>query len=312
MHSKLLSWLSLLGLFAVFSLTAAAQQAPGKIIAARVSGDVTMTVKATQVSSKVAALQLIQEGSIVTTAKGASVVLLFDNGASINLGTDSSLDIQQFTHDPITDPNFVAAKAVDEPSVSHTKLHLSHGELVGKVAHLKKDQGSDYTVTTPVGAAGIRGTTFQIVYTPNGTGQAFFSLTTAEGSVEYASGTVNGQVPPPVTVNNSNQVSLTVTITVNDQTGAISVTLPGTTTAVTIPVTVAPNATTAQIQQSAAQIAQAVANVVIPTGSTNGGGGGQGGGGDQGGNGQGGNGQGGGQDNGTGSGTQTQQLQQTS
>lgn len=264
MHSKLLSWLSLLGLFAAFTLEAAAQQAPGQIIAARVTGEVTMTITATKQTSKIVPLQRIQEGSVVVTTKGASIVLLFDNGATINLGTDSVLDIDAFTHEPINDPSFAAATATDEPTVSHTKMFLHHGELVGKVAHLKKQQGSSFDINTPVGAAGIRGTTFQIVYRPSGTGQAFFSLTTAEGNVEYASGAVNGQVPAPVSVTDSNQVSLTVTVTVNDQTGAVTVTMPGTGAAVVIPVTLAPAATTAQIQNAALQIAQAVANVVIP------------------------------------------------
>ena len=265
MHSKLLSWLSIFGLLAAFTLDAAAQQAPGKIIAARVTGDVTMTIKATQATAPIKALEVIQEGSIVTTKAGASIVLLLANGASVNLGTDSVLDIEQFTMEQSgIDPNFKAATATDEPSVSHTRIRLNHGELVGKVAHLKKDQGSEFTVSTPVGAAGIRGTTFQIVFRPNGTGQAFFSLVTAEGVVEL-SGTpsVNGTVPPPVNVSDSNQVALTVTVTVNDATGVMTVTMPNGGTTVIVPTT-APASTTAQIQANALQIAQAVANIVIP------------------------------------------------
>ena len=72
-----------------------------------------------------------------------------------------------------------------EPGTSTTKLNLSKGELVGKVVHLNVDKGSEFTVQTPVGAAGIRGTTFRIIFRPGPDGKAFFSVTTADGRVVF-------------------------------------------------------------------------------------------------------------------------------
>ena len=164
MQKTIFLWLVLLGLCAV-TLPAARAQAtdPGRIVLARVTGDVSVTNKATQVAARAANAQEIAQGSIVTTPKGGSVVLVFSNGATINLKEDSVLDIEQFLQDPFGDP-FNPATATDEPSVSNTKLNLTRGELVGNVKHLKKDKGSSFSVQTPVGAAGIRGTTFRIVY----------------------------------------------------------------------------------------------------------------------------------------------------
>jgi hypothetical protein len=259
MHSKLLSWLFLVGLFAAFTLEAAAQQQPGKIIAARVNGDVTKTIKATKVVSPIKSSDPLEQGCIVTTAKGASCILIFNNGATVNLGGDSVLDIEQFTQDPFNVPNFKPGSATDEPSVSKTKLTLTHGELVGKVAHLKTDQGSTFTVGTPVGAAGIRGTTFRIVYRPDGTGKAFFSMTTLEGNVVVTLAT--GTVTTPVSVTDNKEVVLAdVTVTVNDQTGQVTVTTP---TGTTVVPTDASATTLQQITGAAQQIAQAVVNTVL-------------------------------------------------
>lgn len=277
MHSKLLSWLCLLGLFAVFTFQASAQQQQqpaGHIKAAKVTGEVTATVKATNVTAAVANNQELTQGSIVRTAKGASVVLVFSNGATVNLGTESELDIEQFTQDPFG-ADMSASTITDEPTTSKTSLRLNKGELVGKVAHLKTTQGSSFNIVTPVGAAGIRGTTFRIVYRPDGTGKAFFSLTTLEGNVELATGTAT----TPVAVTDNKEVVLAdVTVTVNDQTGQVTVTTSTGTSVVVPTVTDAPPASTQQVLASVQQIAQAIANVVItstPQGGGNNGGGDQ-------------------------------------
>ena len=256
MQKTIFLWLVLLGLCAV-TLPAARAQAtdPGRIVLARVTGDVSVTNKATQVAARAANAQEIAQGSIVTTPKGGSVVLVFSNGATINLKEDSVLDIEQFLQDPFGDP-FNPATATDEPSVSNTKLNLTRGELVGNVKHLKKDKGSSFSVQTPVGAAGIRGTTFRIVYRPDGTGKAFFSLTTAEGNVELATGTVT----LPVAAGAGKEAKeVVLEATVNPTTGAVTLSTPTS----TITVVNAPTTSVAAVTQAAAEIALAAAVVVF-------------------------------------------------
>src|SRR5204863_3545758 len=78
------------------------------------------------------------------------------------------------------------AALTNEPTVSRTNLRLEFGEMVGNVKTLNRAAGSAFSVSTPAGAAGIRGTTFRIVYRPTGNGQAFsFQLSTSEGIVLY-------------------------------------------------------------------------------------------------------------------------------
>ncbi len=234
MNTKALLWAVLFGfVFMLSGAEALAAQDPGKIIARGVKGKVTAREKAADASVNPVTVvkdMEIRQGMIVTTEQNSSVVLIFGNGAVVNLGTDSVLEIDAFTMDPSAAP-LNPDTIVDEPTVSKTKINLTKGELVGKVAKLNKAGGSEFTVQTPVGAAGIRGTTFRIVYRPNGTGQAFFSLTTVEGNVEV---TLASGVAPVVGVGANQEVVLaSVTVNVDNVTGAVTIVLPaGTSTAV--------------------------------------------------------------------------------
>ena len=178
-------------LFAV-SANAATDRVSGRIVAAKVHGLVTALNKANNLKKELHDSDVVYAGYVVMTAAKSSVVLLFANGSAVNLGEDSSLSIDEFLMDPF-DAKYSAATATEEPSTSVTKLTLARGEMVGNVKHLHRENGSSYSIVTPVGAAGIRGTTFRIAFGPNSTGQMIFSLSTAEGLV--ALGAVNGAIP---------------------------------------------------------------------------------------------------------------------
>ena len=183
MRTKLFSWILMLGVAVLFAASAqAAGRTAGKIVAAKVHGTVTALNKADNSSRELHDSDALSEGYVVTTAPKSSVVLLFANGSAVNLSADSTLSIDEFLQDPF-DPKYSVAEAKEEPSTSVTKLSLQRGELVGTVKHLNRDQGSSFTVNTPVGAAGIRGTTFQFTLGTDDAGKPFARFSTAEGTV---------------------------------------------------------------------------------------------------------------------------------
>lgn len=260
MQKKFLSWFLTFSLAVFFTgISAQGQDAgsrpPGLIKVAQVTG--TVTAVKDGATTTLANGSEISQGYVVNTAKDASVVLVFSNGATVNLAQDSSLSIDEFLQDPFAEEVSVS-KLTNEPSVSNTKLNLSRGELVGNVKKLNYDAGSSFTVQTPVGAAGIRGTTFRIVFRPDGTGKAFFSLTTVEGNVVLASGTVN--MPADVSVPDNKQVEVVLDITVDDIAGTVTVSAPA---AVPVTVTDTPPTTQAQVAAVAQQVATAAATVVF-------------------------------------------------
>ncbi|OHE85135.1 MAG: hypothetical protein A3G75_14875 [Verrucomicrobia bacterium RIFCSPLOWO2_12_FULL_64_8] len=246
MHKKLLAWVALSAFAMILSLGAYAQQVPGSIKALRVTGSVSVT-HGDGTTEAVANNMTIAQSDIVVTAKGASVVLVFSNASTINLGDDSRLEIKTYLTDPFSQAINVGA-ATEEPMATTTALNLTYGELVGNVKKLKST--STYSVQTPVGAAGIRGTIFRIVFRPTGTGQAFFAVSTVDGEVIYTGMTgTDLQIPLGQEV--------TVTVEINDATGQV-VGTPTVTS--TTPIS---NEAMQAIQAAATQAAQEAAAVVI-------------------------------------------------
>lgn len=259
MHKTVFLWIFLLGLCLTATTALQAQATlPGRIVLARVTPDVTVTNKATGETKAAANAMEIAQNYTVTTGKTGSVVLVFSNGSTINLKQDSVLDIEQYLQDPFDTP-FNPATATAEPTVSNTKLNLTRGELVGNVKKLDKARNSSFSVQTPVGAAGIRGTTFRIVYRPSGTGTAFFSLTTTEGNVTLEA---TGAVAIPVASNpeqGETPKEVVIEVQVNDVTGVVTITTP---TGGTVVID-APAASVAAVTTSVTEVVQAVANIVF-------------------------------------------------
>lgn len=241
---------------------------PGEVKVAKITGRVTMTVNG--VTTDLVAGAMIPPTAKVNTQNGASTVLAFSNGATTQLGPDTELVIEEFLVDPFGS-EIKIADITDEPSSSHTKLALNRGELVGNVKHLNKSKGSTFSVQTPVGAAGIRGTTFRIVFRPNGTGQAFFQLSTVEGNVGFtqpdangggtpatgATTTVTGTGTAGVAVPQGQEVSITVDVSTNAQGQLVVTVLPP-------PVTTTSNVSVATMQ-AVTQVAQDIAVAVQQT-----------------------------------------------
>jgi hypothetical protein len=204
--------------------TAPASMVVGAIKAANVRGTVT---KVNLIDKSEAPLRngevLIQDNAIVTGTGDSSVVLVFANGSTVKVGNESRLEIKEFLMDPLQAdiPNVAALTA--EPTVSRTNLRLEFGEMVGNVKTLNRAAGSSFSVSTPAGAAGIRGTTFRIVYRPTGDGQAFnFTLSTSEGVVLFEGTTLDG----PAAVNVPLGQEIVLVATLNPANNSMVVSMP--------------------------------------------------------------------------------------
>ncbi|GAB1490173.1 hypothetical protein MASR2M8_26320 [Opitutaceae bacterium] len=265
MYKNLLNWAFLLSLTVLMAQTGFAQGTePGRIVVARVVGAVTLTNKADNSTRAAVNNEQIAAGYMVTTAPEASVVLVFSNGSTVNLRGDSQLDIETFLQDPFAE-DFRITEATAEPSTSTTRLNLSRGELIGNVKTLNSAGGSSFVIQTPVGAAGIRGTTFRIVFRPDGAGSAFFALTTVEGNVVLTQGGV--ETPVAAVNSQAQEISINVEVSVDAATGAVTVTLPE---GQTFTIQAAAATTTAAVVEAVQQNIQAIATAAFtPAGNTN-------------------------------------------
>lgn len=197
MARKIITHLWIATLVFMMPLIAAAQTASnkivGRIIATRVMGTATVTdTRDPMRPRKLVDRAELTEGQIINTGEGSRVLLVFSNGATLNLAEKSTLVIDEFLQEPFATP-VKASELSDEPTTSTTKLNLLRGELMSNVKHLRQDKGSSFTVQTAVGAAGIRGTTFQVVYQPAGN-VAAFALRMIEGKIHLDFGSLSRAV----------------------------------------------------------------------------------------------------------------------
>lgn len=257
--TSLISWMLICSTFLVLPAAARAASStariPGQIVVAKATGNVEGTNVVDQTKRKLADRDVITEKYVVTTGADSRAILVFSNGATLNLGADSTLSIDEFLQDPF-DEKVAFADLKEEPATSSTRLNLSRGELVGNVKHLHQDQGSSFIVNTPVGAAGIRGTTFRIVFKPDSNGRVTFTLSTSEGVVLF-----EAPAAPSVNVPTGKEVAVEVEVSVDAATGTITVVAPPT---ISAPQDI-PAATQTNIAAAAQQIIEVARDVILST-----------------------------------------------
>src|SRR5271154_737884 len=113
---------SILGLASVDAQTPAATPAApakvrGRIIAARITGHVTAVSKVDQTSRVLKDGDEIRDQMTVVTSPGAEAILVFSNGATVNVAGDSTLDIDEFMQDPFASDQKVS-EMTNEPGTS--------------------------------------------------------------------------------------------------------------------------------------------------------------------------------------------------
>ncbi len=168
------------GIFAAFFAVAAqaADLAPGAYSAGTVRGDVSYKLAGSSDYQTLAPGVALPQGATIKTGANATAVLVFGSGSIVAIPANSEVELTKFEQEQFSGPIPVNS----EPSISNTEIRLINGGVTSKVAKLKK--GSSYTVNTPVGAAGVRGTTFNVFYSEE---TREFSISTAEGLVVFSS-----------------------------------------------------------------------------------------------------------------------------
>ena len=134
---------------------------------------------------------VLKQGSKIKTGASASVTLMFDNGAVMEIKPETEFLIEQFDRNPF-DPAGVDYKTMeDEPTQSTTKLRLDTGVILMGVKKLK--EYSEFQIGTRVGMTGIRGTSLFVKYDEDRPEDGTIVGVT-EGKVEFL--TPSGTVQP--------------------------------------------------------------------------------------------------------------------
>lgn len=146
------------GLFAVAFTVAshAADLVAGPFEARDVRGTVTYKDAGSDAYQPVVSGQALKEGVSIKTAANSSVSILFKSGATAMIRPNSEIEVTKFEQALFSG----GTDGAEEPAVSNTQIALVNGEVISNVKKLKAT--SQYVVNTPVGAAGVRGTFFNV------------------------------------------------------------------------------------------------------------------------------------------------------
>jgi len=197
---------------ALLSLGASAQQdqmVPGHIRAVKVDGTAWQIKQAGGQRERLSEGDFLRQGNVVETASDGSVILLFDNGSTMNLRPGSKFSINEFLREPFDTQTIDYRKIEVEPSKSVTKVAIKEGVVFFDIPKLKIREGSSCDISNPVGTAGIRGTAGFVTPDSMGCSSGSFQATTQTGQSQTLGAgqstgfTSQGNFGPPP--NNANQ-----------------------------------------------------------------------------------------------------------
>lgn len=155
---------------------------PGEIRAFQVKGTVNIVDIEDNVIERLKRGQTIQQGTIVKSEENSGALLMLSNGATINLGPNTKLEVAVFLQEPFDKSKGRFAMLKEDPSTSKLHAFLHHGEVLGNVKKLAS--ASTFAVETPVGTAGVRGTTFFVSFGINETsGNYTMRISNLDGDV---------------------------------------------------------------------------------------------------------------------------------
>ena len=102
----------------------------------------------------------LRVGTTIETERRSTAALQLSNGALVQVGPDSELEIEEFGQAPVSG-SIKFAELKEEPSVSRTRLRLARGDVQVALKPLKASRGSTFTLTLLAGTLRIREGTFR-------------------------------------------------------------------------------------------------------------------------------------------------------
>ncbi len=177
-----------IGLFVVLPFSVFAQN--GSVIVIQTKGVVkAISPQGTRLIEPVVRGSVLPVGFGIETGLFSESILLFSNGTTATVMENSKVKLLKFEQAPFEAQGNSFGQLRAEPSTSQVSLDMEVGSLVVQTKKLKKS--SSFSINTPTGTAGIRGTQFQMAMSPN-TG---LKLDVAESQVAF---TPAGQNQPVV------------------------------------------------------------------------------------------------------------------
>jgi formylglycine-generating enzyme required for sulfatase activity len=124
--------------------------------------------------------QFLSPGNSLVTDEDSEALLLLTNGTTLSVGANTTFELKAFYQDGFDAGKDKVGSLKEEASPSTVLIDLKVGDLVVDVKKLRKK--SNFNISTPLGVAGIRGTSFRLIALAEAT-----TLSVLTGRVDFVS-----------------------------------------------------------------------------------------------------------------------------
>ena len=155
---------------------------PGSVVATHVSGEAT--VVSGDERRPIKGDDRLRVGATVTTGRKSYLILTLSNGASIELGSESELEVEEFGQSPISG-SVKIAELTAEPTLSRTRLRLVRGDVTVEVKPLQVARGSSFQITLPAGTVRLGEGTVRAMVRMSDLGLGVCTLELQKGAAEF-------------------------------------------------------------------------------------------------------------------------------
>lgn len=126
----------------------------------------------------------LRVGSTIVTERMSIVTLILSNGATLRIGSEAELEVEEFGQATI--PGSVKfAELKEEPTVSRTRLNLVRGDVVVDVKPLSASRGSSFVLTMLAGTVRTTEGTFHARVRMSDLGLGICTLELEKGAAEF-------------------------------------------------------------------------------------------------------------------------------
>ena len=155
---------------------------PGSVLVTSVLGEAT--AGAGDQNRALKGDERVRIGSVIATGRRSLVTLSLSNGATLQLGAESELEIEEFGQ--ATVPSSVKlAELKEEPTISRTRLRLMRGDVIVEVKPLKLSRGSSFVLSTVAGDVRSGEGTFRARVQMSELGLGVCTLELQKGAAEF-------------------------------------------------------------------------------------------------------------------------------
>ena len=155
---------------------------PGAIVVAEVMGEVV--AGANDERKPVKPDDRLRVGSTIVTGRRSLATIMLSNGASLRLGSDSEIEVEEFGQATISG-SVKFSELKEEPTVSRTRLRLVKGDVNVEVKPLKVARGSSFMLTMTAGTVRISEGVFHAAVQMSDVGLGVCTFELQQGTAEF-------------------------------------------------------------------------------------------------------------------------------